>query len=67
MHGPEARWSGRAEASGLYLANKGNSLMIFFEEGSDTYIRKINLTSMCRMDGKGKRVEVSEPFKQVNP
>ena len=41
--------------------------MIFFEEGSDTYIRKINLTSMCRMDGKGKRVEVSEPFKQVNP
>lgn len=30
-------------------------------------VRKINLTAVYRMDGKGKNVEAREPLKQVNP
>lgn len=41
------------------MVNNGKLLMIF-EERSDMCIRKINLIGVCRMDGKGKRVEVRE-------
>lgn len=61
--GSEIHSDCQAEALGLYLVNNGKSLMIF-EERSDMWIRKINLTGVCRMDGKGKRVEAREPGKQ---